>query len=335
MVAEGPPALVPEHLRVALPEAEATGRGFVVDLPRATGAPTIDEAPVRAGMLLAQRSLFSSQSSPPAGEPYLMTAAGAWRQFDLARYGLRSPTYGGLATAIAADGRSVAFADPSGLVVVDLRDNSYERFELPVHHAVALDFTADASTLLFKDRNARRRPCGPTGCALDLATGRHTPLPYDHFDSAAAPDGTVVEVAAPTRRTVELVSHRPGRPPSPVPLDHRASVAGGPVADRHVAFPHCVRGKAPDGGVMVADPTSGEVIALLADARRVHPWGGCRLAPRAWLSDTTLVVDDWTSGDMWLWDVPERTIWPLAAGRTPNVNYDVAREVLAERLASG
>jgi hypothetical protein len=45
--------------------------------------------------------------------------------------------------AIPADGRKVAFADPSALAVVTLESNSYEGFTLPVQYAVGLAVSPD------------------------------------------------------------------------------------------------------------------------------------------------------------------------------------------------
>ena len=82
----------------------------------AVAAPTVDEAPVRRGMLLAQLNLFSTDGDYEAirpGHPYLMTQAGQWRQFDLRRYGFDELAYGELSMAISPAGREVALADPS------------------------------------------------------------------------------------------------------------------------------------------------------------------------------------------------------------------------------
>lgn len=326
---------VPVGLRVDLPapKARPDSGGIVVDLTEAVQAPSLEEAPVRAGMLLAQLSLFSTDSDYEAigpGQPYLMTRAGKWRRFDLTRYGFGESVYGELSMAISSDGRHVAFADPSRLVTLDLPDNAVQRFDLPVHHAVALQWSADASTLYLKDRLSRKRPCGPKGCALDVSTGRLSSVPFSLFFSAPSNTDVVFEVKAATKnQPVRLTSYRDGMQPATVPLQNVASdgSTGPPVAADNVAYVQCSRSPR-EAGALVVDPRSGEVISMLVDKRRP----ACRLGARSWLNDHLLLVDDYVSGDMWLWDITQRRVRHAAVGRTTGVSYSVASEVMARRF---
>lgn len=100
---------VPDVLRLSLPAASVPAEGALdVDLMTALAAPTIDEEPVKRGMLLTQVSLFRTDVNPaiPSGQPYLMTLGGEWRQFDLGRYGFEAPTHGELSMALSPDGRN-------------------------------------------------------------------------------------------------------------------------------------------------------------------------------------------------------------------------------------
>ena len=311
------------------------GDGIVVDLAHAATAPSLDEAPVGAGMLLAQLNLFSTDDAYEIirpGQPYLMTRAGEWRQFDLARYGFGATAYGELSMAISSDGRDVAFAAPSGLVTVDLRDNTFKRFELPVHEAIALEWSSGASTLFLKDRHPRQRPCGPKGCMLDVSSGRLSAVPFDLFYSTYGNDNVVFELKSASRKQAgHVISHWEGLAPTMAPLQYAtsASTAGGPAAAQDVAYAQCTRpGGVRDAGVVVVDPDSGHVVSMLASAQR----RACRLGAESWLTDRHLVVDDWVSGDLWLWDVSRKRVRHVAVGRTSGVNLSVAGEVMASRF---
>jgi hypothetical protein len=327
---------IPARLRVALPSsADVVDGGIVLDLADAVEAPSVDEAPVAAGMLLAQLGLFSTDDGYETigpGQPFLMTRWGEWRRLDLGRYGFGATVYGELSMAISADGRHLAFSDPSALVAVDLRDNTFERFELPVDEAITLEWSPDASSLLLKDRHPDGRPCGPKGCRLDLDTGRLTAVPFDLFHSAHGADGEVVELRTTSpRRSGVVLTHRDGRAPTRSVLQYltSAGTAGGPAVARYVAFARCGRrvGK-PDSGVVVADPASGSVVSMLTSAQRPT----CRLGARSWLSDQHLVVDDWRTGDLWLWDVAHQRVVQLADGRTSGINVSVAADVMSNRF---
>jgi hypothetical protein len=312
-----------------------SANAIVIDLTEAATAPSVDEAPVGAGMLLAQLNLFStddSRGTVTTGQPYLMTRAGEWRQFDLTRYGFGADTYGELSMAISSDGRRVAFADPSGLATVDLRDNTFKRFDLPAHHAIMLEWSPDGTTLFLKDRNSHRRPCGPKGCVLDVSTGRLSAVPFDLFNSTHGSDGAVVEIAMTTSgHGSQILTHREGLPPTKVPLQYRtaASTAGGPAAARDVAYAQCtVPGRSRDPGVIVVDAASGHPISMLTRGQE----RACRLGAESWLTDRHLLVGDWVSADLWLWDVPRQRLRQVARGVTTGVNVSVADEVMADRL---
>ena len=313
-----------------------------LDLMSAVAAPTVDDAPVGRGMLLAQLSLFSTDdryTEIRAGHPYLLTQAGDWRQFDLQRYGFGAVAYGEMSMAISSDGRRVALADPSGLVAVDLRDNTFRRFDVPgdlpvdVDHAVALEWSADGATLFFKDRNGRQTPCGPKGCSLDVASGDLAAVPFNMFYATPGVAGEAFEVQGPnTSRPARVITHRAGAARTVVELDFRTSpyTAGGPAAASHVAFSQCShRRRARDaGGVVVVEPSTGTVVAMLANTQRRE----CYLGAQAWLTDRHLLVDDWQSGDLWMWDVRSERVSKVATSQTTGVNVEVAREVIAQRL---
>ena len=341
--ARGP---IPDALRLRLPSEDAVpSKGRVdIDLMSAVAAPTIDEAPVSRGMLLAQLNLFSTDDHSVevrAGHPYLMTSAGEWRQFDLRRYGLGARAYGELSMAISRDGTRVALADPSGLVTVDLRDNTFRRFDVPgdlsvdVNHAVALEWSADGSNLFFKDRHSGQTPCGPKGCSLNVATGDLAAVSYNLFYATPGAVGEAFEVqGSTTGRPARVIKHQAGAAPSVVDLDFRTSpyTAGGPAAASHVAFSQCShRRRARDaGGVVVVEPSTGRVLAMLAN-KQGHE---CHLGAQVWLTNRHLLVDDWQNGDLWLWDVQSERISRVATSQTTGVNVAVAREVMAQRMRS-
>lgn len=331
-------APIPADLRLLLPsiDAEPITDSIDVDLAGAIAAPTVDEAPVERGMLLAQLSLFSTDSNYAAirpGHPYLLTQAGDWRQFDLRRYGLRAPAYGELSMVISPDGRSVALADPSGLVTVDLRTNDFRRFDLPVHHAVAMEWSGDGATLYFKDRHRSRRPCGPKGCALDIATGDLTAVPYNMFYATPGIDEEIFDVkGSTTSRPARVITHRPGAKSSVAELSHRIfpGTAGGPAAAGHVAFAQCsdnAKAKEADG-VVVVESSAGAVVAVLANRQGHH----CHLGAQAWLTDRHLLVDDWQRGGLWIWDVWGEHVSKVATFGTTGVSVKVAREIMAQRF---
>lgn len=329
---------IPPRLRVSLSATAPRQRTerLVIDLAEAAQARTVEQAPVGRGMLMAQLNPFAPGDAPTGvdpGQPYLMTRAGAWRRFDLARYGLEVPAYGELSMAISPDGRHVALADPSGLVTVDLRDNRFSRFDLPVREALVVEWSPDASTLLIKDRHSRRRPCGPQGCALDVATGRLVPVSFNLFSSTRGDGGAMVEVVPPGGgRPAQIATHLDGAAPSAVPVQYRTAVstAGGPAAARYVAYAQCTHlRRVRHAGVVVADPSSGRVVAMLENDRRP----ACRLGARSWVDDRRLLVDDWTTGDLWLWDVIGRRVQRVAVGRTAGVNLEIAGDVVVSRLS--
>ena len=238
---------IPDSLRLRLPSVDAmpTTGSIDLDLMSAVAAPTVDDAPVGRGMLLAQLNLFSTDdryTEIRAGHPYLLTQAGDWRQFDLQRYGFGAVAYGEMSMAISSDGRRVALADPSGLVAVDLRDNTFRRFDVPgdlpvdVDHAVALEWSADGATLFFKDRNGRQTPCGPRGCSLDVASGDLAAVPFNMFYATPGVVGEAFEVQGPnTSRPARVITHRAGAARTVVELDFRTSpyTAGGRHGPRH------------------------------------------------------------------------------------------------------
>jgi hypothetical protein len=316
------------------PGTVAADDDLVIDLDEALDAPLVDEDPVEAGMLLAQLSLFSTDPDYTAirpGQPYLMTSTGEWRQFDLATYGFTSEPYGELSLAISSDGRKVAFADPSGLVVVTLDGNTFDRFELPVDHEVALMWSPDGSTLLFKDRHSRK-PCGK-GCTLDVSTGHLSPVPYDVFYSAYGNEGAVFELEPADQQpgAARLRTYQGAVLAGETPMEYRfvPSTAGGPAAARDVAFAQCDHpGGAEAPGVMVVDADSGRLISWLTKPA----WKSCRLGALAWLTDDRLVVDDWMSGAVWLWDVARGQVRQIAVGVTSGVHLHVAEDVMTNRL---
>ena len=65
---------------------------------------------------------------------------------------------------------------------VDLRDNRFRRFGLPVGHAVAPGWSADGSTLPFQDRNNDRRPCRRRAAPSGLREAHVSPLQRVHLD---------------------------------------------------------------------------------------------------------------------------------------------------------
>ena len=327
---------IPDALRLRLPTANAPMEGRIdIGLMSAIAAPTVDEAPVGRGMLLAQVLLDSADDNREAirvGHPYLMTQTGDWRQFDLQRYGFDAVAYVELSMAISSDGRKVALADPSGLVTVDLRNNDFRRFDLPVHHAVAMVWSSDGATLFLKDRHNSKRPCGPKGCALNVTSGDLVAVPYNMF--YAAPDvGEAFEVKGSTKsRPARVITHQAGVTSNVAELAYRASpyTAGGPTAARHVAFPQCsLTPRAREaGGVVVVEPSAGTVVAMLATEQGRQ----CHLGAQAWLTDRHLLVDDWQSGDLWLWDVQCERVSKVATSQTTGVNVQVASEVMAQRV---
>lgn len=331
---------IPDALRLRLPvgDARPVEGGVEIDPMSALAAPTVDDAPVRRGMLLAQLNLFSTDDNYESirpGHPYLMTQAGDWRQFDLPRYGFGESAYGELSTAMSPDGTKVALADPSGLVTIRLRDNSFRRFDLPVRHAVALQWSADGATLFLKDRSSAKRPCGPKGCALDVSTGALAAVPYNLFHAAPGVVGQAFEVKGSTRgHPARVITHRAGAAPRVAELAYRTSpyVAGRPAAATHVAFSQCApaRNTGDVGGVVVVRPSAGTVVALLADERGRE----CRLGAESWLTDHHLLVSDWLSGDLWLWDVRSEHVSRVATSRASGLNLEVAPAVLAQRLRS-
>ncbi|WP_241154010.1 hypothetical protein [Nocardioides pantholopis] len=318
------------------PSSKLIADGIIVDLDDAQSAPSLDEAPVSTGLLLAQLSLEAAnghnETRVPPGQPYLLTQRGQWRTFDLAGYGFASPVYGELSMAISSDGSHVAFADPSALVTVDLADNTFKRFELAAREAIMVTWSPDEASLLLKDRHDDRRPCGPTGCRLDLETGRLTPVPFNMFHSAYNDNGAVIEIQTPSRgRVGHVVTHHAdgSREAVPMPASTVAYTAGGPAAARHVAYAQCGgRAGRRDTGVAVLSTTSGSALSMLT-APHLR---GCRLGARTWLDDHHLVVDDWMSGDMWLWDAKGKTTHQLVESRTPSVNYDVAGTIMTKRF---
>lgn len=333
-----PLAPVPDRLRRTLPPGGTTTRGgFEIDLTEALTAPTVEQAPVSRGMLLAQQNLFAPGGTDGAirpGQPYLMTQSGAWRQLDLERYGFGAVAYSELSMAISPDGVMVALADPSGVVTIDLSDTAFRRFDLPVQHAVAMEWSADGATLVFRDRNGTRQ-CGPNGCALDVTTGGLTEVPYDAFFATQGVDGQAFEVVdRPGSRPTRVVIHREGEAPTSVDVDHSTapSTAGGPVAATHVAFAQCPSGRRSrdTDGVVVVDPSDGAVLAMLAAPRRE---GQCILGAQTWLTERNLLVSDWVEGDLWSWDVTTGRVLRVATSPINGLNVSVAGEVLVRRIS--
>ena len=328
---------MPAALRLSLPTSSAPVEGAIdIDLASGLLAPTFHEAPVGRGMLLAQMSLFRTDDHPeiPSGQPFLMTETGDWRQLDLQRYGFGALAYGELSMALSPDGQSVALADPSGLATVDLRGNDVRRFDLPVEHAVALEWSTDAATLYFKDRDAGKSPCGPKGCALDVTTGDITAVDYDMFYASPGVAAEVVEVRGWTRsRPASVITHRSGEQPTSTALAYRASpiTSGGPaVAARYVAFAQCPDGRKrqDEDGVVAVESSTGGVVAMLTSRRG----GACHLGAQTWLTGQHLLVDDWHNGDLWLWDVEKEDVIKVATSRTTSVNIKVASEVMSQRF---
>ena len=214
-------------------------------------------------------------------------------------------------------------------------DNTFRRFTPPVHHAVALQWSPDGSTVLFKDRQPRKRPCGPLGCELNISTGGLTPVPSHGFYSGYGDHGVVYEVkAGGQRRPGRVLTYRGDVLMTDVPLEYRtrASTAGGPAGAKDVAFTQCERtGGAGDTGIVVTDPRTGRLIALLSRPRGQ----ACRLTAETWLTDDHLVVSDWVSGHVWLWDVPRQRIRQVVIGETSGVHLEVASHVMRARFLPG
>lgn len=327
---------IPEALRLSLPAASGPVEGALdIDLMTALTAPTIDEEPVKRAMLLAQVSLFRTDVNPaiPSGQPYLMTLGGEWRQFDLGRYGFEAPTYGELSMALSRDGRKVALSDRSGLVTLDLGTQAFRRFDLPVDEAVALKWSADAATLHFSNRNAIGQ-CGQKGCVLNVATGDLDEASYKVGYSALGAAGEVIEVQGwNTSHSAKIVTHTADAPPTVTELAYRAipSTGGGPAAGRNIAFPQCSNRKRRDeSGVVVVEPSTGALVGLLSNSRG----GPCSLNAETWLAAGHLIVSNWRTGDLWLWDVGTKSVSMVATSRTNSLNIDVASEIMAQRLRS-
>jgi hypothetical protein len=233
---------------------------------------------------------------------------------------------------ISSDGRRVAFADPSGLAVVTLDGNTFERFELPVRHEVALMWSPDGSTLLFKDRHGRK-PCGPKGCTLNVSTGELSPVPYDVFYSAYGSNGVVFELRSTNGQPAagQLLTYQGNALAAETPLEYQFAphTAGGPAGARDIAFSQCrQRGGAAVPGVVVVDAASGRLISWLSNPS----WKSCRLGALAWSTDDRLIVDDWISGAVWVWDVARGRARQIAVGVTSGVNLDVAEDVMTSRF---
>jgi hypothetical protein len=59
----------------------------------------------------------------------------------------------------------------------------------------------------------------------------------------------------------------------------------------------------------------------------------CRLDGLSWSTDDHLIVTDWISGAVWLWDVPQRRVQQIAVGVTSGVNLHLAGDVVADRFS--
>ena len=194
-------------------------------------------------------------------------------------------------------------------------------------------WSPDGSTLLFKDRHSGRKPCGPSGCTLEVSTGHLSPVPYDVFYSAYGNQGVVFELTAADDQESagQVRTYQENIVAAEAPLEYRffPHTAGGPAGARDVAFSQCRQpGSAGVSGVVVVDAASGRMISWLSNPS----WKACRLGALAWSTDDRLIVADWMSGAMWSWDVRLGRVRQVAVGVTSGVNLDIAGEGMADRL---
>ena len=80
--------------------------------------------------------------------------------------------------------------------------------------------------------------------------------------------------------------------------------------------------------MVVVDPVSGRMISVLSSPLRP----ACRLGALSWATEDHLVVNDYISGAVWMWDVPRGRVRQIAVGATSGVNLELASEVMADRF---
>jgi hypothetical protein len=190
--------------------------------------------------------------------------------------------------SLTADGRLAAFPQPDAVVVVDLASGNARRFDVPGTNA-RVSWRPDQRQILVG------RDGGPSS-VLDTTDGSVEAVPYDAFNAAYAPDGSVVEISeTPTGPAVsDLVHWRSSGSATRLPLSVWIGSESSPSATGRQLLmagsgDQIVRTATRyDVGWIVLDIESGQPIAMLGGGN--IPYSDWVFGLIGWVDDDTAIV---------------------------------------------
>lgn len=294
-----------------------------LDLNQAVDAPTVVEAPVPRALLVSQLSPFSPEpdtvaASVVVGRPYLLTPSGEWRRVEPSDYGL--PAHVEQPVALSRDGRSLALAggDPARLVVLDLASGRVATRSLPSPAPVGLRWSHDGSEISWFDR------ADPAVTyRYRVSTARIVRSTIHSLRATYVGVGSAIVEVRPSG-SLRFHGDADAREQA---LEHPRLARGGAQASggRFVAW---ARSATAEVGVVVVDPGTGRLQAALTapDERRL------RLSPGAWLSPDDLLLTQWSTGSIFVWNVLSREVVRIGRFATRGVALQVAGGVLGELI---
>jgi hypothetical protein len=285
-----PPELNPDSLQKAPTASEVSALPWrSTELPRAlptdiATAPPLSREPIDHALALIAGTGATVGVVGDDGRLRRLEGVALEPTRDPAGYGASPVTPG----ALTPDGRLAALPQPNAVVVVDLASGDAQRFDVPGTNT-RVTWHPDQRQILVG------REGGPSS-VLDTTDGSVEAVPYEAYNAAYAPDGTVVEITeTPSGPAVsDLVHWRDtgsarrlplsvwiGSNSSPRATDDQLLVAGSGDQIVRTAARY-------DIGWIVLDIETGQPIAMLGGG--TVPYSDWVFGPIGWLDDDTAIV---------------------------------------------
>ncbi len=286
-----PPELNPESLQKAPTASEvSTLRWRDTELPRTlptdiATAPPLSRDPIDHALALIGGTGAAVGVVGEDGRLRRLDDVALEPTRDPAGYGASPVQHG----ALTSDGRLAAFPQPNAVVVVNLASGDAQRFDVPGTNT-RVAWSPDQRQILVG------REGGPSS-VLDMTDGSVEAVPYDAYNAAYAPDGTVVEITeTPDGPSVsDLVHWRDTGSARRLPLSVWIGSISSPSATGSqllvaASGDQIVRTVARyDIGWIVLDIETGQPIAMLGGG--TVPYSDWLFGPIGWLDDDTAIVD--------------------------------------------
>jgi hypothetical protein len=287
----GPPELNPDSLQKAPTASEVSTLPWRdTELPRAlptdiATAPPLSRDPIDHALALIGGTGAAVGVIGEDGRLRRLDGVALEPTREPAGYGASPVQHG----ALTSDGRLAAFPQPNAVVVVDLASGDSQRFDVPGTNT-RVAWNPDQRQILVG------REGGPSSI-LDTTDGSVEAVPFDAYNAAYAPDGTVVEITeTPDGPSVsDLVHWRDTGSARRLPLSIWIGSISSPSATGSQLLvagsgDQIVRTVARyDIGWIVLDIETGQPIAMLGGG--TVPYSDWLFGPIGWLDADTVIVD--------------------------------------------